>query len=318
MNTTFPYFTDQTWSRVAVVVAHFNPCLYSQREYNLRQTLRTLTHQGLPTFVGAIIPPGVAWDLADDEHKNNVLIFRNRDFLWNRERLINLTVERLIRSNPHFTHVCWMDSDIAMCTDELAEFAENPNAGLGYSNRIGQPFGSIIQLNRLGYPGKAVQTATKLEDGETIDSARLLARSTGGGWIAPVNFWDYCGLFRFAMRGKADALMLASLTNRMDDHLLATYVGAFQDMWFEHTQALKRWCDTLDANMIFNLGGTALKSWLGSAPSAMSGRDIQQASLKPADLIVDDGILRWSSTASSGLQALHRQSFMQRREDTAT
>lgn len=304
------YFAPQD-GRVAIVIAHFNPCFYAQREYNLRQCLRTYRQLGIPVFIGACIPPGQQWDLDAPEYQDRVRVFRNRDFLWNRERLINLTVEALV--SPEYSFVGWSDADIIEADQGLTEFSFGTRDYPDQRCFI-QPFAATTRLDRLGQP---LRTTEAIATTGELTSARLYAADTGTAWLAPRDFWSKCGLYRYALTGAGDQLLAAVLIDQMDEQLFRAHIGdEYAPHWRDYSSALKAYRGSLAGKQLTCLGGKAVKGWAGNTHQGRVARASAIQTIKLSHLRIEDGLLRWAPEAPDSIREMTKQAFYSRKEDT--
>ena len=188
---------------VAVVTSYFNSHNYASKRWGFEVFRRSMERSGVPLFIGECAFGEEPFEL---ERSSSVFQFRCDDVMWQKERLLNLTIDRV---PDRYTKIAWLDADILFT---------NPNWIVEASERLDDV--PVIQ---------PLSHAVRLRPEETIDfgggersrgfcftraALPALARlryhvhgHTGFAWAADRQLLSDIGLYDVAVGGTADHLM---------------------------------------------------------------------------------------------------------------
>lgn len=144
--------------KVAIVIPYFNPVGYHSHSRKLARCLDSFDAAGLSGDVflagaGAQVKSDVRIAFWDDEC----------DFMWHKERLVNLASRRLPSS---YTHVAWVDNDVLVGPEWMPEVEKSlmgakisqcfrSAAYIGNDGRISETLSNAKHASRNGTPGLA-------------------------------------------------------------------------------------------------------------------------------------------------------------------
>lgn len=294
-----PQRRDRELEDTAIITFHFN--------FNRARRLRETYDEWRPT-VGH---PVMCYELVigDDEPEvigSVVARGDERHLLWQKERLINLAIDRL---PEHIRYVAWLDHDMVFEDDDwLQKSIDLLDSGVDAV----QPFSHIDYLDlgrRVLYRRKAMTVqylqgnADQTCPGAAWVTTRDLLRRTGG-------------LYDRNIVGGGDAVWFAGLTGHEMD---------FLGRQPPKTQAdARRWIAAIQADgpaRIANLDGRLWHLWHGDRKHRQYvSRDaiLRQFDFDPQRHIEADpsnGLHRFSAAAPAGLPGAIREFFRGRRED---
>jgi hypothetical protein len=231
-----------------------------------------MERSSVPLFIGECAFGEEGFELAPS---SSVFQFRCRDVMWQKERLLNLTIERV---PDRFTKIVWVDADVLF---------SNPSWIVDTSERLDeipviQPFSHAIRLR----PGET----TYFGGGErsrgfcfTCSALRALSRArsyhvhghTGFAWAANRQLLSDLGLYDAAIGGTADHLMAHAFTGDFGTPCLWPVFGGSSG-YLDH---FRGWAEAAWARVRGNVGcvgGAVLHLWHGESVNRAYVRRYQE------------------------------------------
>lgn len=198
---------------LAVVTCYFNPCGYRARLANFRRFHEGMRKAGVPLLTVELAFEDAPHQL--DDGFGEVVRLRSPDVMWQKERLLNVGIRRLLERG--YQKIAWLDADVAfehpgewpwLVADELER------------NALCQVF-SHVRIEEARGPGRAGIASVKYfeDEGELVSQAASLPGRrhpvgqpiglSGYGWAARAEVLDAVGLYDAAVVGGGDKLILA-------------------------------------------------------------------------------------------------------------
>jgi len=309
-----PANSYQPASDLAVVTGYFNSHHYNSKRRAFDRFADSMERSGIPLFVGECAFGDSPFEL---EKSASVFRFRTRDVLWQKERLLNLTIDRV---PDRYTKIAWIDGDILF---------ENPRWAIDASEQLDKV--AVVQL---------FDRAMRLRPEETAYSGGPRMRSycfvhatlpafsgfgdgnlhgmTGFAWAADRQLLQTFGLYDAAIAGGADDLMAHAFSGDFSGRCLPLILTAGMVDHF------RDWAERVWARVGGRLGyvrGSALHLWHGEDQNrgyVSRFHELSELGYEPlAHLQLDPGGL-WAFT-DAGTRALAEWSegyFRGRQEDT--
>jgi hypothetical protein len=282
-------------SDFALITTHFNP----HRFRRLKETY----YQWRPTIEAPVICYEMVLGDADPEIAGSVVIRGDENnLLWQKERLINLAIERL---PDDIRYVGWLDHDMVFTNPNwLSESIDKLESGVDAL----QPFDRIDYLDVSGQVifSQAGALAMFLQ-GKANQSG------PGAAWFATREFLRKIGgLYEGNAVGGGDAVWFSGLTGEKM-HFLQRQPPAVQ-------LDAKRWMDGITQPRVDYVPGTIRHLWHGDRKDRQYvSRDaiLCEFDVDPTrDLAIDqNGLLTWTPAAPAALRTAVRDYFASRRED---
>lgn len=303
-----------------VIAAYYNPHGYRTRAHNYALFADSLRRSHIPLLTVECAFGTEPFVLPDGP---DVLNLRCDAVLWQKERLLNVAVERL---PPTCTKVAWLDADILF---ERADWATQTSLLLD-EKQIVQVFSTVVRLPR------GATSLPALPDGESpelIESfASVYGRDpavhlgghyhehghTGFGWAARRDLLLRTGLYDTALSGSGDHLIAHAAVGDHESKCIDKVLGKSTP----HREHFRRYCDRFFARSRGQLAavpGTILHLWHGDHEyRRYSDRNIELVKLgfDPArDLcLANSGAWEWGSKHPE-LHAWAKEYFARRKED---
>jgi hypothetical protein len=126
----------------------------------------------LPVFVGELVFPNQCYLLPESEGTVSAFRFSAPDVMWHKERLINLTVERL---PAQYTKIAWIDADVQFPDDRWYSQAST----LLDSYPLVQLFDQVSQLNN---DGIEIRRLTSVAMHAALGKPQPFKFDTSGTW----------------------------------------------------------------------------------------------------------------------------------------
>ena len=283
---------------LAVVTCHFNPAGYRSLRDNYLRFMHEMRWWGVPTFVAE-----VAYEGQDFVDNDAFLKLRgtDRNVLWQKERLLNLIVEKL---PEHFDKVAWIDADVLFFD---RSWIQRTREKLEYD--------PVIQLwNRWHCIDSAGRVGEVLW-GVGDDAWRYLSRPAcpGGAWAARRSVFP---LYDRHILGSGDAMSLVAWCGRLD-RLAIKYSSEVmrEDFlgWADNAyQKVQGRIGTLESDAIhLHHGSRARRLYVDRwKPALKWGFDPRR------HVEVDEsGLLAWTASAPQQLRKWVAEYFLVRDED---
>jgi len=322
---------------MAVVCCYFNPCGYRARLQNFRRFYEGMRKAPIPLLT-------VELAFGDDPHQlgdefGEVMRVRSPDVMWQKERLINLGIERLLERG--YEKIAWLDADVAfehpgewpwLVADELER------------SKVCQVF-SHVRIEEASGSARAGISSVKYfdDEGELLQqTASLPSRArplgqpigmSGYGWAARAEVLREAPLYDSAVVGGGDKLILAGSLG-MADRWRREVVGltrsplrrcthcGHRGMSRLYTNHFRAWGRSWDAAVHGRVGfvDQSIRTFYhGEATRRLyvERRDIllRHEYCPSSDLALsEDGTWRWASN-KPGLHDEVRSYFAERKED---
>ncbi|MEX1027810.1 MAG: hypothetical protein WD049_07360 [Candidatus Paceibacterota bacterium] len=196
-------------SDLAVITCYFNPCGYASRKQNFLRFAEGLTRQGIDFWTIEAVLPGQQ-PLTAAGHRVAHVVFPEADWLWQKERLLNLLIRRL---PPQFTKVAWVDCDLIFNNDNWLRIASEsldtwPVIQLfDFVHYVGPDGTPMIWGGVTDHRASLASIATHFP--ERAPNFRIGA--PGLAWAARRSLLDAHGLYEKEIAGGGDAVFAAAL-----------------------------------------------------------------------------------------------------------
>lgn len=305
-------------SDICVVSTYFNPCRYASRRNNFTRFRR---HLAAPLVVVEFSPNGV-FELANDD-ADWVLRVSPGAVLWQKERMLNLALERLPQTVRYISWVdCdfvfadqdWLDAtrqllhrfDLVQCYSELVNLEEGETISAAMSPDR-PPSGYAI-----AYLSFAGRNRLELQAFKTLRHA-----FQGGAWAASRELMERHGFYDVMILGGADRALAAACLGRYQE--LAS-IHCLDDVRRSHYEAWAQpfWLAT--KGRVGCREGRALHLWHGSEENRNYSRRHQLLAELGFDPVRDlrigaSGAWEWSDDAPMRIRELASGYFSLRQED---
>jgi hypothetical protein len=208
---------------LAIVCCHFNPCKYKKRLMNYKLFRKEMD------FVGAhLLTVELAFGEDDFELSDfpNVMQLRAKDVMWQKERLLNIGIKKLLKEG--YRKVAWVDADILFeDKDWLKKLSEKLE-----EYPVCQLFSKIYRdrdRDRTGdYELGAVSSYKKESVFPTL--------CPGGGWGARAEVLKEISLYDSAIVGGGDFLLFCACYNEAleDEETKERLINKYGNLFFKH------------------------------------------------------------------------------------
>lgn len=218
-----------------IISCYFNTGNYASRRKNFDVFYEQLKLSNVNYLIAECAFGDESFELPDDK---NILRFRGKHKLWQKERLLNLLIKKLPTSCKY---VFWLDADVMLTNENwIAEAVETLQ-----NNKICQPFSLAVRLEKdeiepdfnvqgskilVDYPSNNQKTQTKLWRSFAYNYLRNhhLSESlmfdvhghTGFAWGATRELLEQNPLFDKAIVGTADHIIAHASVGQIPHHCL--------------------------------------------------------------------------------------------------
>jgi hypothetical protein len=299
---------------VAVVSCYFNSHNYNSKRHVFQQFRNSMEESGVPLFIGECAFGEQPFELPPS---STVFQFRARDVMWQKERLLNLTIDRV---PDRYTKIAWIDADILFT---------NPNWLTDASERLDQY--SVVQLfshvlrlrpNETSYFGGGDRAHGFGFAYTALPAFSRLPFSvhgrTGYGWAADRQLLTDVGLYDAAIMGGGDHLAAHAFTGAFSSCLTGHFPS--NSGYLDH---FRGWAEALWSVALGRLGyvpGAALHLWHGERRNRRYAgrlRELSQLGYDPKVHLqaAPGGVWTWSDEGAF-LAAWASAYFRDRHEDT--
>lgn len=290
---------------LAVVTSHYNFSGFSAPRRNLHRFLRQMGRDGIPVYGTELFLKG------QQPQTKGVPGWRQHRvtsaaILWQKERLVNLAVERLPRE---FEFVAEVDADLWFDRPRWAEGVVE----MLESHPLGQPFERAVWTGPEGEAETERQSAAKA--GFRMEP---WLGHTGFSWAFRRDFFEAVGgFFDLALLGGGDLLWSSAALNETVD-----YAGLVKRTGLGSDACFRPWVE----NFKHALGGDRPGHVAGSVWHEYHGSRKNRRYNERAEILRDfdplsdverhpNGWLQWSATADRGMMQRVANYFAGRRED---
>lgn len=291
---------------LAVVLCHFNPCLYSNPVRNLSRVLSWLHQEQLPTYAVELrcgkslhAPP----QLPINHPK--VVQLRSASVMFQKENLWNIAVSHL----PHsFRYVLCLDADVFLCGDQWHQGLLRQLR----THRIVQPFSRAIWTDSLGNAyRKKISSVFAFTNGlDNPESGKIY--HPGFAVACDRDFWSATPGFYNGPLGEGASCLMAAIMGRsvsMSPYF-AGVSEAFLDSYLTWADVVFKWTDgrlcytNCDALHLWH-GATQQRKYIWHAPTShptyIERRKWFKGFNPNEDFHIDphSGLITWSPSALS-------------------
>jgi hypothetical protein len=299
------------------VVAYYNSAHFHSKRRAFDLFSASMERSGIPVFVGECAFGDDPFELPPSA---SVFRFRGRDEIWQKERLINLVVERL---PDRYAKIAWLDADILF---------DNPLWAIRTSELLDellviQPFERAIRLlhDQTTYTGASDfnQPSFCFVHSALPELTRFGGYSVHGhpgfGWAANRDLWLEVGLYDGAIMGSGDHLMAHAFAGDFCSACIPNSFGRCQS----YLEDYRTWATAAWEHVRGKLGsvpGAALHLWHGNRPN----RQYWQRNLALFKLnydpnrhlsVLENGLWCWSDADDGALREWTQGYFRARQED---
>lgn len=290
---------------LAAITCYFNPCGCEALKRNYQRFAANLRTQQVPLYSIELAFDNQPFFLAANQ---TTIQTRGGDLLWQKERLLNLLLERVPR---HFIKIAWLDADVCF---------RNPS-WLGDASRALDQF-PLIQLFEQAALLSPDGHVDELRNGVAFSVAHQLSHAKhfgiahpGFAWAARRDLLRDHGLLDHHIGGGADSLMVLAAYGWWDHPYLQVYNRAMRDAWLVWAKPFHR--DV--KGLVGYIPGVVAHLWHGSRANRRYNERVQCLARHDFDPCTDleldaRGLWRWSSL-KPGLHEEIKQYFFERRED---
>jgi hypothetical protein len=188
---------------LAVVASYFNSHDYASKRRGLELFRHSMERSGVPLFIGECAFGEEAFELAPS---SSVFQFRCSDVMWQKERLLNLTIDRV---PDRYTKIAWVDADVLFTNPRwIVEASECLD-----DVPVIQPFSHAVRLRptETSYYGTGERSRGFCFTRSALPALSRLRYHihghTGFAWAADRQLLSDLGLYDAAIGGTADHLM---------------------------------------------------------------------------------------------------------------
>jgi hypothetical protein len=301
---------------VAVVACYFNSHNYASKRRGFELFRASMERSRVPLFIGECAFGEDRFELAPSA---SVFQFRTPDLMWQKERLLNLTIERV---PDRYTKIAWVDADVLFT---------NPMWIVEASERLDevpviQPFSHAVRLRpeETSYYGGGERSRGFCFTRSALPGlSRLkyhLHGHTGFAWAADRQLLSDLRLYDGAVAGTGDHLMAHAFSGDFASSCLQLVFGR-RSGYLDH---FRTWAQAAWARVhgrLGHVGGAALHLWHGETANrgyVSRYRDLTRLGYDPVvHLRAEPGCL-WSwSEEGAFLSEWAAGYFRDRREDNS-
>ncbi len=300
---------------LAIVTCYFNPCGYRNREVGYQRFANDLRQQGVEPWVIEASLPGCKPFVAVDDRVLHVTLPKH-DWLWQKERLLNLLIKQLPR---HLTKIAWVDCDLLFTNDQWPKLASEALDTWPVIQLFDFAFWLGPDDEIMNWQGKADRRASLASIAMHYpDRAKdFRIGSPGFAWASRRSLLEKHGLYENEITGGGDSMIATALYGWTDHHFILTGTQAMVHDGMNYVRAVHN-----DVKGFVGYIPNQIKHlWHGSyeARSYVDRRkQLQVLGLDPfRDLQhdPDTGLLRWTKHAAPELRKYVRGYFRSRKED---
>lgn len=287
--------------RLAVIGSYFNPCGYQSVRVNYQRWLGDLRACGLPVFVAEVAFPGQEFVDPDTFLQ---LRAGPEHMLWQKERLLNLIVEKL---PDEYDAVAWIDTDAILLnrkwpTEAMAALSEyaavQPWDQWHYTNLEGRVDLTVCSIGPLGE--------------RLIRPGKIMA-APGGAWVARR---DVFPLYDRHALGGGDSALVEAWLDRPNCFVVrkfsAACIGHFAKWQAEAWQKIQGRVTSLPGDVIHLYHGDVVNRRYVARHQILVRHGFDPARHVQVD---EQGLLAWTEEAPITLRQEVRDYFFSRLED---
>lgn len=281
------------------VCSFFNPCNYQQRLTNYNWFRRAVDRAGLELLTVELLFEGQnksAFTGAD------VLTIRDGDIMWQKERLLQLGINRLLEDKPEA--IIWLDADIIF---ERPDWLDNIKRSLDRFDCV-QSFSELATY----------YSASSRVYPSTV--ANRTSPAMGGSWAARSDFWRKVSLYQHCVVGGGDHVMA---------QIFLDFENGPPDEWRYNTSTMQQFGPKMRQHILQwarDIWGKWRVGYVGDQPAYLlsHGREDRRQYNKRHTILTDfdpeldvkatpTGCWKWNT--DSDIPAMVRNYFTSRKED---
>jgi hypothetical protein len=301
---------------LAVVTSYFNSHNYASKRRGFELFRRSMERSGVPLFIGECAFGEEPFEL---EPSASVFQFRGRDVMWQKERLLNLAIDRV---PDRYTKIAWVDADVLFTNPrwivEASELLDELRAVQPFSHAVRlrpgetSDFGGGERSRGFGFTRSALPALSRLR--------YHIHGHTGFAWAADRQLLSDIALYDAAIAGTGDHLMAHAFSGDFGSPCLPVVFGGSSG-FLEHYRgwAERAWSHV--RGRVGHVGGAVLHLWHGETANRGYARRYRQLTRLGYDpsvhLRAQPGALWEWADAGSELSAWTIRYFGDRREDSA-
>ncbi|MEM9368096.1 MAG: hypothetical protein AAGD07_19045 [Planctomycetota bacterium] len=300
---------------LAIVTCYFNPCGYRNREIGYARFVEGLARQGVSPWTMEATLPGQERFVPEGDRVFHVELPAH-DWLWQKERLLNLLVQQL---PGDISKVAWVDCDLLFTNDQWPRLTSQALDTWPVIQLFEFAFWLGPQDEILSWQGKADRRASlaclAMHYPDRAQDFRIC--TPGFAWAAQRSLLEKHGLYEFEVTGGGDTMISLALYGWLDHPFLHTGTRAMIHDGKNYARSLYQ-----DVKGYVGYIPNHIKHlWHGSYESRnyVDRRlKLQELKLDPfRDLCYDNEtkLLRWTEFANPQLREYVRSYFRSRRED---
>ncbi len=296
---------------LAVITTHFNPCGFRRPRENYQRFAAGIRAAGVPLWTAELAFDDDPFYLPEDERTLRIRGLRRLHWLWQKERLLNLLIERL---PADVDAIAWIDADVLLLNSRWVDAARNILA----THFVAQLFSDGYDLMPDGQLKRLMNSAGWAFAKGLPGRLDFSQSHPGFAWAARADLLRQHGLYDCMVTGSGDSLMMEGfgaerppMASQLNPALQAHH---------------RRWAQRVARHTRGSLGyvpGSLLHLWHGSRTNRRYQKRLTaltRSRFDPeTDLRLDDnGLWAWSETAlrhKREMVDLVRDYFAQRSED---
>lgn len=296
---------------LAVITTHYNPCGFRRPRENYHRFAAGIEAAGVPLWTAELAYDDDPFHLPASDRTLRLRGSRHLHYLWQKERLLNLLIERL---PSEVDAIAWIDADVLLLNPHWVQSACEQLA----SHAVVQLFADGYDLKPNGQLERLRHSTGWALTEKLSDSFDYTRSHPGFAWAARASLLRRHGLYDGMVTGSGDALMLAGFAGTN-----LPMAMRLNPSWRAH---LGRWAAAVARDSLGRVGcvpGSILHHWHGSRSNRRYNERLTQLTrfdFNPeSDLRLDEnGLWAWSAAALRHKRAmvdLVRDYFAQRNED---
>jgi glycosyltransferase involved in cell wall biosynthesis len=194
-------------SNLVVVTSHFNPCGFRRPRENYRRFEAGIAAARVPLWTVELAYDNDPFNLPSGERTLQVRGDRRRHLLWQKERLLNLLIQRL---PLEVDAIAWIDADVVFLNPQWADELRSVLSRKSVVQLFADSY-DLVPDGRL-QPLRA-STGWALDQGhdQALDFA---VHHPGFAWAARADILRSHGLYDGMVTGSGDAMMVAGFAGR--------------------------------------------------------------------------------------------------------